>query len=323
MPVLVIAVEARDRSNRARARLGRFVSTLGALRPTHVDGGLLRIRLPHSLDVEAFAGIPVTHDTNAIAATRSWDWATGARVARRFGFGGSIGAAYAQRRDAGQLASEEVGFDAGLAIGTRADVAGRVAYSLASPGLAEVMVSTSLRDDETRTEVYAIHREASRLLPATSVFSVIGDVPSQRAGTLVTWKAAPRLDVIFDLGGRHVDQDVGVELATRARLRLDARGRSVVAGELRRSGVGVDAWIGGRANARLRVSDSFTLSGELELVRPDDGRGRGELWPWGLIAASWQRGDWHAALATEATSSMEYRYRVDVIAQLSRRWSAL
>lgn len=317
--VLVIAVDARSPAQRVHARVGRFVSTLGALRATHVDGALVRVRLPYAIDAEAVTGIPVPPGQTS---GRRWDWMAGGRVARRWGFGGSIGVAYAQRRDAGQLASEEVGVDAGIAVSRRSDLGARVAYDVANPGLAEVMMSASHRDDGVRTEMYLVHRSASHLLPATSLFSVLGDVSSLRAGTLLTWLAAPRLDVILDLGARRVGEDVGVDVTGRARLRLDDRGASVLGGELRRGGVGDDAWAGVRGTARIKIAPRLTVSAEVELVRPDEDRGRGTWWPWGLVAASWQRGPWQAAIASEASSTAEYRYRIDVLAQLARVWGA-
>ncbi len=322
--VLVIALDAREAKNRARARVGRFVSTLGALRATHLDGASLRVALPYRFDVEAVGGVPVMPGATM---SRSFDWLAGGRISRKLGDGGSLGVAYAQRRDAGQLADEELGIDAGYAFTRRADIGARFAYDIANPGVAEVMVTSSLRDDSTKTEVYAVHRVASRLLPANSLFSVLGDVPSQRIGTLLTWKAAPRLDVIMDLGLRRIADeevnvnDVGADVAARARLRLDDRGVSLLGAELRRGGVGDGAWLGARGMARIQVARNITVASELELVRPDDDR-RGSLWPWALVATSWQRGDWAAAIATEASSTAEYRYRIDVLAQLARTWGA-
>jgi len=55
-------------------------------------------------------------------------------------------------------------------------------------------------------------------------------------------------------------------------------------------------------------------------VRPDEARGRGMLWPWGLAAINWDRGAWQAAVAVEASASPQYRSRVDALLQLSRRW---
>jgi hypothetical protein len=315
--VLVVAVRGQSRSGRIAVRAGRFVSSLGALRPEHVDGAALRLRLPQQFDLETVAGIPVEP---GLETGRAWDWLAGARVARRIGEGGSAGVAYVQRRDAGRLALEELGADAGLALSSRGDAGARAAYDLANPGLAEVALTGSYRGRAVRTEIYAIHRAASHLLPATSLFSVLGDVPSERAGAVITWRAAPRLDAIAELGGRRVDDDLAPELALRARLRLDDRGASALGCELRRSGVADDAWTGARGTARLALPRSLAVSAELELVAPDRDRGRGAVWPWGLAAVSWERAGWQAAVAVEASASPEYVHRLDVLGQLGRSW---
>ena len=317
--VLVIALRARDPQGRASAQLGRFVAMLGALRPTHVDGVAGRMRLPRRFDVEAFAGVPVL--PTVVAKSRAWDWIAGGRVARRIGDYGSVGVAYAQRRDGGRLASEEVGADVGVAITARDDVGARLAYELVNPGVAEASFSASRRTKIWRAELYARHRASSHLLPATSLFSVLGDVPSQRAGAVLTWRAAPRLDLIGDIAGRRVDDDVDEELVVRAHLRLDDRGASALSGELRRSG-GPSGWTGARGVAQVAVSKTVTVSSELELVLPDDDRGTGGVWPWALVAAAWKHGGWESAIAIEASASPEYRHRVDGLLQLSRRWSA-
>lgn len=316
--VLVIAVDATSKDGRTRGRVGRFVSMLGALRPVHVDGATLRVRLPHRLDVEVVAGIPVA--PNGVTAGRSWDWIAGGRVARRLGDYGSLGLAYAQRRDAGVRATEELGADVGAAIDKRHDLGVRAAYDLISPGLAEVSLSASRRTKKFRTEVYARHRASSHLLPATSLFSVLGDVPSQRVGSVVTWRAAPRLDLIADVAARRIDTDVAEELVGRARLRLDDRGASAITGELRRTGGGAEAWSGARLAARIALPRALALATELELVVPDDDRGRGTVWPWSLVAVTWQHACWSVAVAVEASASPEYRHRVDGLLQISRRW---
>ncbi len=316
--VLVIAVRARSHDGKSFARLGRFVSSLGALRPMHVDGGSLRYRLPRKLDVEAVAGVPVVL---GLGTGRAWDWMVGGRVSRRLNESGAVGIAYEQRRDRGIRASEELGLDAGAELGNHTDAAARLAYDLLGEGIAEIGVTASHRRGAIRGELYATQRSPSHLVPATSLFSVIGDVPAQRAGTVITWRAAPRLDIIGDLAVLRVDRDVAPDVTGRARLRLDDRGAGTVTGELRRSGVGADAWVGARFAARVPVAHGISASTELELVIPDDARGRGTVWPWGLVAASWRRDDWEAALAVEASASPEYRQRLDALVQLSRRWS--
>jgi hypothetical protein len=317
--VLVIALRARTAGGRASVRLGRFVESLGALRPMHVDGAAGRVRLPYRFDVEAYGGIPVVP---RVATARTWDWASGGRLARQIGDSGSIGLAYVQAREGGRLATEELGVDLGAAFGKHDDLGAALAYDVANPGVAEASVTASHRHNALRTELYARYRAASHLLPATSLFSVLGDVPAQRAGTVVTWRAAPRLDLLVDLGLSRIGPDIAPELVARARLSLDDRGASALGGELRRDGIGMDRWTGARAVARIALPRSLSFSTELELVIPDRDRGLGAAWPWGLAALGWDNGTWRAAVAFEASASPEDRRRADVLAQLGRRWGA-
>lgn len=308
--VLVIALRARTADGRATARLGRFVETLGALRPVQIDGAAGRLRLRYRIDAEAYGGIPVT------LGARAWDWATGGRLSRRIADTGSLGIAYMQQRDDGRLAFEEVGVDAGAALGKRDDAGVRLAYDLANPGLAEATVSTSHRTAGLRLELFATYRAASHLLPATSLFSVIGDIPSARAGTTLTWHAAPRLDVISDVAVRHADDAFAPAIVLQGRLKLDDRGASLLAGELRRDGIAGDEWTGARGSARIALSPRITASTEVELVVPD----RGGVWPWSLVAVAYAEGPWQAAIAGEALASPQYVHRVDLLVQLARRW---
>ncbi len=300
--VLVIALHARTADGRVRATLGRFVATLGALRPVHVDGARVAVRLPYRIDVDAYAGVPVQPD---LTASRAWNWVVGGRVSRRLGDWGSVGVAYLQQRNDGRLAAEEVGVDAGASIGKHADLAGKLAYDLVNPGLAEAKLTASERLRAVRAEVYASYVAPSHILPATSLFTVLGDVPAVRVGTTRTWKAAPRLDLAGDLAvmqsdGDPIDgpvvaqrptstlpsaPDVGEVVAPaatlRATLRLDDRGTSALGAELRRDGAGDAGWTGARATARFGLADGLTASTELELVIPDRDTGLGRAWPWG------------------------------------------
>ncbi|HEU4727790.1 MAG TPA: hypothetical protein VFT22_07880 [Kofleriaceae bacterium] len=315
--VLVIALRARTPDGRARAELGRFVATLGALRPLHIDGAAGHVRLPYRLDVEAYGGVPVLPE---LGLGRSWDWAAGGRIARRIGDYGSAGVAFLEQRDDGRIASEELGVDAGTQLDARDDVAVKGAYDLANHGIAEISASASRHMTALRAELYASYRAASHLLPATSLFTVLGDVPSLRSGLVLTWRAAPRLDVIGDAGARHVDDGYAPAVTVRGQLRLDERGASALSCELRRDGSPDDAWTGARGTARIALAHDLTATSELELMVPDHARGRGAVWPWALAALGWNRGDWHAALALEASASPEYRRRLDALVELGRTW---
>jgi hypothetical protein len=315
--VLVMTLRAHTADNRVSGRIGRFIESLGALRPVQIDGAAGRVLLPHRIDIEVFAGIPVVPD---LAASRAWDWIAGGRVSRRIGNYGSVGLAYAEQREDGELVSEEVGVDAGASLGKLDDVGAKLAYDLANPGIAEATLSASHRFKKLRVELYSSYLAASHLLPATSLFTVLGDVPAERVGTTLTWKAAPRLDVGGDLGVRYADGDTAPEIVARVKLRLDERGKSALSGELRRDGVGDSKWTGLRGVARVALPHCLSASTELELVIPDHDHGLGAVWPWALVALAWDNGTWHTAIAGEADASPLDRRRVDVLLQLGRQW---
>jgi hypothetical protein len=317
--VLVIALRARSKDGRIGGRVGRFVASLGALRPVHVDGASARMRLPGRLDVEAYGGMPVLSFEHPMSE-RAWDWVAGGRIARRLGDFGSVGVALLEQRDEGRLATREVGIDSGLAIGKHHDVATRLAYDLANPAIADAYASVVRRKEKVRSELYVGYRAASHLLPATSLFTVLGDTPSARGGMLVSGKVAPRLELASDFGMRGASDELGVLLVLRGRLALDDRFKSAITAELRRDGVGDDAWSGVRGAARIALPHSLTAATEVELVVPDRDRMRGVVWPWALAALSYERGPWRAATALEASSSAQYTKRVDVLFSLTRLW---
>lgn len=312
---LVIAVRARSSEGRAEARIGRFVLAAGALRPVHVDGAHVRLRLRDRWFIEAFGGAPVVPGFGA----RAHDWLAGARASRSLGDWGAIGLAYLHQRDRGLVAADELGVDAGGAVAEAADVGGRVAVDLVHRGVSEAQVSAALRRGPWRVELYGAHRSPMRLVPATSLFSVLGDVPAQKLGAVVRWRAAPRLDVLADAGAR-VGAGAGADVSARATLRLNERGSAAVHTELRRAGAPEGGWTGARAAVRAPLPAALVLAVELEVARPDEARGRGAVWPWALAALHWQRAGWDAAIAVEASASPAYRHRVDALARLARQW---
>jgi len=311
---LVMAVRARR--SFGEARLGRFVLAAGGLRPVHMDGASGRLRLPQRFALEAFAGSPVAPGLDG----RQWDWLAGGRASRSIGDWGSAGVAYMHRRDNGRVSMEEAAADAGLQATSWLDLSGRAAVDLIHGGLAETQATASARKGAWRFEVYGTERSASRLLPATSLFSVLGDSPSRRIGSTTRWRAAPRLDLFADAGALSAGGDWGELAAARATLRLDDRGTGALGAELRREGVPGASWTGTRATARTPLIAGFRFAAEGELAFPDDSD---HVWPWGLLAVSRQFGDWQAAAAVEASSSPTEVYRLDALARLTWLWEAL
>lgn len=316
--VLVVAVHARSHDRKEQATLGRFILVAGALRPVQIDGVRGRLRLPQKLSLEVFGGVPVLPEY----APRAWDWLAGGRVSRQLGDYGGVGIAYMHRRDHGRLSDEELALDAGAAATKTIDLASRFSYDLINTGLSEVQLTSRWKATKAwRFEIYGNQRSPSRILPATSLFSVLGDVASRNLGGACRWRAAPRLDLSFSGGARQLGDEYGLSLDGRALLRLDDRGKGALSLEGRRETSVDGAWSGVRAAARVPVTDGWNAAAELELVAPDDPRGRGRVWPWGLVGVRWQPARlWEASAALEASASPEYTSRLDAMVTVSRSW---
>ncbi len=314
--VLVLMAKLREARGLGELRVGRFVVATGAVRPLHLDGAWGVARSPQGSTVEAFVGAPVV----ARLGPRSYDWAAGGRAAQTIAARVTVGVSYVQQRERGVLANEEVGADLAAAPTRRIDVAARAAYDLASPGVADALASAAWRSTALRVELFGTHRSPSRILPATSLFSVLGDLPSQQAGTSLRWAAAPRLDLSASAMARATGGGLGAHAWARGELRLDDRGDGRLGFELRRNDVGGARWSGARALGACRLGRGLTLSSELELARPDEPRGRGVLWPWGLVALGWRSvdGAWEVAGAGEASATPEHRFEANALVRVAR-----
>lgn len=323
--VLVLAVHVREPHGYGEVRAGRFVMATGAIRPVQIDGVDVIARSPWGSTVEGFAGLPVVPRFGP----RSYDWIAGARAAQRVASLASFGVSYVQRREDGEISGEELGADVAVAPARWVDLAAFASYDLVSSGVSEARASAAARWDDWRIEVFASQLSPGRLLPATSLFSVLGDLASQTAGATVLWHAAPRLDLLVNSAGQDVSGTLGGNGWVRASLALADRGGDGVAGDERRIGsLGAEArrvdlpgarWTGIRTVSALPLGSAFRVSSELEIVVPDHPNGRGVAWPWGLGALSWRTHDgWEVAGAVEAFSSPLRRYEANALVRLSR-----
>ena len=315
--VLVLTLRLRDPRGRGEVRGGRFVFATGAIRPVQVDGASALGRAAWGGTVELMAGVPVVPRFGA----RAYDWIVAGRVAQSVGAGAraKAGVSYVQRRAHGEVADEEVGADVAAAPVRGIDLAARGAYDLTSPGIADALVSVAGRKGDVRIEGFATHRSPSRLIPATSLFSVLGDVPSDMIGTTVRWNAAPRLDVWATGAGQRIGHAFGGNASLRALLRLDDAGAGTLGVELRRQSVSTARWTGVRMVGSHPLGGHLRVSSEIEIAIPDEARGRGIVWPWGLLALAWRSRDgWEAAGGVEAASTPEHRFEVNGLVRLSR-----
>jgi hypothetical protein len=298
--VMVASVRARDPDGYGEARIGRMMVSAGALRPIHLDGIDATGRAPWGTSLEVFGGLPIVSDFQL----RDYDWAAGGRVAQRISQYATLGVSYLQMREGGAVAYEELGLDASAQPTKWLDAAFTGAVDMQAIDLADARASLAGRFSQVRIELFAVRRSPSHLLPATSLFSALGDVASERAGGSMLWRAAPRLDVLGEGACESLGGQPGGQALLRATLRLDDKGKGAVALEGRRESTPGASWTGIRGTARVPLSRLFGASTELELVVPDEPRGRGPVWPWGLLALRFTpHRSWELASAIEASSS--------------------
>lgn len=302
--VLTLSVRLRDPSTGSELRAGRMLVSMGAVRPVHVDGARGAVRVLGGTTLEAFGGFPVVRRFDYAA----FDWVTGGRIAQSAGDVMTVGASYLQRRRDGLPADEETGVDLALTPRPWLSAAARAAYDLGSRGPTDILASIAAHSSELRAELFTTHRSAGRLLPSTSLFSMLGDFASTSAGGTLRWRAFPRLELLGTANAQVQAGDVGGQGTGRATLALDDAWDGSLGIEARRVDVGLARWSGVRAVATAPVSSRVRLATELELVAPDHPRGRPSLWPWALGAVSYRIvRAWDVAAGVEASSGPEDR----------------
>ena len=312
---LTVTLRARDPGGRGEVRAGRFLYSAGAIRPLHVDGvRALGRAIVTGTSLELFAGSPVVPRF----APRAFDLALGGRLAQTVGDSLTIGAAYVVRRRDHALLDQEVGPDFAFAPTKWCDLAGRTAFDLVNRGPTDALASLGLRSTDFRLELFATHRSPARMLPATSLFSVLGDIPSTTTGASTRYRIAPRLELTATLASIVTGGDLGAYGIGRAVLALDDDFHGSVGIELRRQSIDTARWSGARTIVVLPLSSSLRVSTELEIVRPDVAPGRNRVWPWALVAIAhrWTSG-WESALGVEALGTRDDRQELHAMLRVS------
>lgn len=305
--VQTLTVRLRDPRGLGEARVGRFVFTAGAIRPLHIDGARGLLRAPFGGAIELFYGAPVAPRTGS----RIYDTALGGRASQTFGNVAIVGVAYAMMRKDGRIADHEVGPDLAFSPTRHLDLAARMAFDLVHRGPSDALASVAAHNDDLRGELFFTRRSPSRLLPSTSLFSVLGDIPSTTMGATFRWKAAPRLELL-GTGGAIYSDALGGYATARATLAFDDDARGTLGVEVRRQYVDTARWSGVRALLGVPLG-SMRLTTELEFVRRDDAR----VWPWGLVALSYRLQAWDFAVGGEALRSRDDRNELYALARVS------
>ncbi len=308
--VVVLALRARDPEGRGEASAGRFVLTTGAVRPVHIDGGYLRGQTPRGFALEGFGGVPVATRFQS----RAYDWLVGGRASQRLGSMGVVGGSFVERRDHGRRVDQEVGGDVTLYLLPRLSAAGRASYDLVSRGLSELQVTGSLGSSERRVELFGSVRNASLILPSTSLFSILSNTPSVQSGLSGRMRVAPRLTLDALIAYRQAASEYGIRARLGGKLWLDDDGTSALEGGLTRDGVEGSQWTGLRGLAYQEFLKAFRLSGELELVIADQTTRGSRVWPWGRLAARYLYAEaWLFSVGVEGSASPEFVSRFQTL----------
>lgn len=312
--VLTLSVRMRDRATGSELRAGRMVVTAGAIRPVHLDGARGLVRVLGGTTLEAFGGFPVARCFDY----RTFDWAAGGRIGQSVSDVFAVGASYLQARSNGRPSDEEAGADFAFTPAPWLTAAGRAAFDLVTYGPTDALASISAQEKDVRAEVFTTRRSSGRLLPSTSLFSVLGDYAATSMGGTVRWRAAPRLELLGTGSAQVQNGETGGQGSARATLALDDDWAGSIGVEARRVDIAWAKWTGARIIAAAPLGSGFRVATEVELVRPDDPRGRATVWPWALGALAWrsERG-WEAAAGVETSAGRESRAETHVLARLS------
>ena len=312
--VLTLSVRLRDPSTGSELRAGRMLVSMGAVRPIQVDGARGLVRVFGGTTVEAFGGFPVARRFDYA----TFDWATGGRIGQAMSDVFAVGLSYLQRRSDGRAADEEAGADVMFTPKPWISGVARAALDLDSVGLTDLLASVGVHDRDMRGELFTTYRSPGRLLPSTSLFSVLGDFSSTNIGGTGRWRAFPRLELVATGSAQVQASDVGGQGIGRATLALDDEWDGSIGVEGRRVAVGDARWSGARFVATVPLNRRVRVSTEIELVVPDRPRGRPWLWPWALGSVSYRFGRaWDLAAGLEASTGPEQRGALTALSRLS------
>ncbi|AKV00463.1 hypothetical protein AKJ09_07126 [Labilithrix luteola] len=312
--VLSLSVRLRDLASGSEVRFGRMLIATGAIRPIHLDGVRAIGRAFGGTTAEVFGGFPVASRFDY----RAFDVAAGGRLGQSFGDVVNVGGSYLQRRSAGNMADEEVGADASFVPNHWLAAAARWSFDLTSPGTSEALASVSAQKDDVRGELFATYRSPGRILPSTSLFSVLGDIPSTLTGATARYRMFPRLEVLASGSAEFQGSVFGGQGFGRATLALDDAFDGTIGVEARRVDFGTAQWTGARILGSKPVARVFRVGTEFELVVPDHPRGRGTVWPWVLGSVGYRPApNWDLALAFEASSGPQYKSEANVLLRAS------
>ncbi len=309
-------VRLHDPRNFAELRLGRQILTVGALRPVHVDGADVRAPRPDGNErggVRRRAGRAAVRVQGVrlgrqAAASRRASARTRASASRTCSSARTAQLSYEDGRARLRVGARALVRPRRARQPTRSSTQGSPRRERPSRGASATSAPRSTRRTG-RPRASSPRRRSSRrsATPPRTSSGRRSSGACSRASTCSRCSpcATP-------------PASAGLDGTLRATLRLDDRGEGAISVEGRRQGSGPDQWTGAPRHRRgSRSSTRVRCSTELELVAPDDPRGRGSLWPWGLVALRWVPvRSLGVAGAVEAASTPTATREVNALARL-------
>jgi hypothetical protein len=208
----VAYVEGAFAGRRVRVRLGRQFLSDGAARGLQLDGGQASALLFRGMGVEAYGGVPVVprfdYDKgNAI---------TGGRVFYRLGFDAELSASVLYALEGGDVAREDVAFDAWWHVLPALTVGGDLQWSLVAARTEEAKALVQwqpLKDVQVTAD--AARTAPDLFLPRTSIFSVFSEERRDELGGELAVRIGPRLSAFLDYHKLYVAGGHGDSLRAR------------------------------------------------------------------------------------------------------------
>jgi hypothetical protein len=196
-------------------RVGRQLVAEGNARMVHIDGGELRLRLPASFGLSAYAGAVVAprfagRGGEYMTGNHRANFATGGRVSWFYPGLLELGASYAFANDRGDVSRNDAGADLRLFLPRQLFATASGWYSLYEERLGEGAVSLGWRGSRRlQGTVDYRHVEPDLFLPRTSILSVFSEDQRDEVGGAVRVEPIPAVFVDADYHALFEEVDTG------------------------------------------------------------------------------------------------------------------
>lgn len=301
--------EGKLLQKRLRLRLGRQFMVGGAARAAYFDGLSAEYRSKLGVGMTAFAGMPVARRFGNLS---HGELVVGGRLFWNPVYTAELGASIVYASDQGQVAREDVAFDARWLVARNLSLAGLASWSIAESRLAEVDVGPRWQALDNVELTAGYRRMAPDLmLPRTSILSVFADTSRDDLGGSIFYRISERAGLFGEYRALRLADERGDDFALRATYRTGRATGTTFTAQARSLKLPKNGFSQGRVGLGHRLGRGMAVSLDLEayfLDKPIHGQTlsftAGGTWTWAL-AKKWLVG---VSLLGATTPSYETRY---------------